>query len=592
MKKAFSELTDLDWKFARTLIDLFRAPSKVLSANSGQYTSALKYASIVIGAAFFLILFFGEIFNETPMHILKWRTPLRLQQYRETQENVEESFGAVILALSMLPGVFVLLRILFAKQGSWKTQLNTALYFIAQFAIILSVFGFLTNFVVPVLEEYYVLEGMLFGYTGFFFLRGLGGKWYFTLPKSAIILFIGLLSYGLLSPFLTSFLTILFYTTETYHSPDLSDRKVIQSATELPEEIDGLYSIEPTEDRYFYIDENGNIGAIGPQDSLLWIQKYEDIHAQHLLVIPEHELLLVAGDSEQGETIREVLLLYSSEGRLLLDYFFDKPLESSLFQLIRSDSDGFEILIPTKTAELKERYDYDKIVFHKSDGTWNLSIQKYITTPFPLGEITKLSDSGYVSTTLMKSEWHWYNFGIAKFDKDWNVQWHKIIYDKKDPYDPRRRPLFAVDESDDEILIQYAIANDTNVTNHLRSIDLFSGSTHWRNAHTLPADYTEYWDMALDKENIYLVGESHYDIRRFFWKPSFHAGMISGYSRSDGSLKGQKRFGIEKADAHSRISYIEIDGGNLRLLGTESDRISLFNVRQINFSWSLNKGDL
>jgi len=254
MEKAFSELTDLDWKFSRTLIDLFRKPGKVLEANSGRYTSAIKYASIVIGAAVFLILFFGELFNETPMHILKWRTPLRLQQYHDTQENVEESFGAVVLALSMLPGVFLFLRILFAKRGTWKTHLNTALYFIAQFAIILTVFGCLTNYVAPSLEGYYVLEITLFMYAGLFFLRGLGGKWYFTLPKSALILFIGLISYGLLSPFLSNFLTIIFNTPGAYHSPVLSNRSVIPDARHLPEEIDGIYIIEPAGDKNFYID--------------------------------------------------------------------------------------------------------------------------------------------------------------------------------------------------------------------------------------------------------------------------------------------------------------------------------------------------
>ena len=591
MKKAFSELTDLDWKFTRTLIDLFRKPGKVLEANSGRYTSAIKYASIVIGAAVFLILFFGELFNETPMHILKWRTPLRLQQYHDTQENVEESFGAVVLALSMLPGVFLFLRILFAKQGSWKTHLNTALYFIAQFAIILTVFGLLTNLAFPVLEDYYILEGALFLYTGFFFMRGLGGKWYFTLPKSAIILFLGLLSYGLLSPFLWSFLTMLFNTPGTYHSPVLSNRATIQGTGNLPEEIDGIYIIVPAGDQYFYIDGRGNIGAIGPDDSLLWRQEYEGVYAQNLLAIPEHQLLFVAGDSQEGDTTREVLLLYNTAGRLLMDHYFDEPMESSLFQVIHSDSLEIEILIPTKTTELKEEYDYDKIVFQQTDGTWKHSIQKYITTPFPLGEITQLPDSGYVSSTLMKSEWHWYNFGIARFDKDWNTLWHKLIYDKKDPYDPRRRPLYAVDTLQNDILIQYAIANDTNVTNHLESIDLRDGSTQWQETHTLSADYTEYWDMAVDKETIYLVGESHFEIRPFFWQPSFHAAMISVYSRADGSLMGQKTFGFENADAHSRISYIEIDGDTLRLMGTESYSKFLFHETRTNFSWTFNKGD-
>ena len=592
MKEAFSELTDLDWKFARTFIDLIRDPGKVLFGPPGQYTSAIKYASIVIGAAMFLILFFGGIFNETRMHILKWRTPLRLQHYQETQENVEESFGAVVLALSMLPGVFLLLCILFGKQNSWKTLLNIAFYFIAQFAIILTVSIFLTNFLVPVLEQYYVLEVTLFLYTGVFFLRGLGGKWYSTLPKSAVILLLGLLSYGLIGPFLNSLLTNLFNTTDTYHSPALSDRRIIQSRSGLPEEIGGVYIIEPAMENYFYIDENGNIGALGPNYSLLWNQDYEEIYAQSLLVIPEHNLLLVTGDSQQGDTTREVLLLYTTEGRLLTDYFFDEPMESSLFQLIRSDNDGFDILVPTKTAELEERYDYNKIAFQKSDDTWKLSIQKFITTPFPLGEIIKLPDSGYVSTTLMKSEWHWYNFGIARFDKDWNTRWHKVIYDKKNPYDPRRRPLYALDNSHDEILIQYAIANDTNVTNHLQSLDLNDGSIRWENAHTLPADYTEYWDMAVDKGSVYLVGESHYDIRRFFWKPSFHVAMVSRYSRADGSLKGLNTFGFEKADAHSRISYIEIDGDEIHLMGTESYIQYLFHEFRNNFSWTLNKGDL
>jgi len=289
---------------------------------------------------------------------------------------------------------------------------------------------------------------------------------------------------------------------------------------------------------------------------------------------------------------REVLLLYNTDGRLLVDHYFDEPMESSLFQFIRSYTNGFEILIPTKTGELKEAYAYDKMVFQRTEGKWNLSIQKYITTPFPLGEITKLPDSGYVSTTLMKSEWHWYNFGVARFDKDWNTQWHKIIYDKKDPYDPRRRPLYAVDTLQNEILIQYAIANDTNVTNHLESIDLRNGSAQWQSAHTLPADYTEYWEMAVDKESIYLVGESHFEIRPFFWQPSFHAGMVSAYNRADGSLKGQRTFGFENADAHSRISYIEMDGGSLRLMGTESYSKFLFHESRVNFSWTLNKMDL
>jgi hypothetical protein len=592
MKKAFSELTDLDWIFARTFVDLFRAPGKVLSADSGRYTSAIKYASIVIGAAVFLILFFGELFDETPMHVLKWRTPLRLQQYHDTQKNVEENFGAVVLTLSMLPGIFLLIRLLFSKQGSWKTHLDTALYFIAQFAVILTVLGFITNILAPALEEFYILEGSLFLYTGFFFLRGLGGKWYFTLPKSAVILATGLLSYGLLSPFLNNFLTILFNTPGTYYTPALSDRSVIQRSDQLPAEIEGVYTMEQSGDLLFFIDGNANIGALGPRDSLLWSQDFEDINAQHLLVIPEHEAVLVAGDSGEGDSTREVLLLFNFQGRLLLDYSFDEPMQSSLFQLIRSDSEGFEILIPAKTEEPKERYDYGEIVFKKSDGQWNLSFQDYISTPIPLGEITKLPDSGYVSTTLMKSEWHWYNFGIARFDKDWNVRWNRILYDKKDPYDPRRRPLYAVAESNAEILFQYAIANDTNVTNHLLSLDISDGSTQWENTHTLPADYTEYWEMALDKETIYLVGECHFDIRRFFWKPSFHTAMISGYSRSDGSLLGQKQFGIEKAGAHSRISYIAIDGENLRLIGTESYMKSLFHESRVNFSWWLNKREL
>lgn len=270
----------------------------------------------------------------------------------------------------------------------------------------------------------------------------------------------------------------------------------------------------------------------------------------------------------------------------------EENLQGNSYRLLNQSANAFELLIPAEVG-IHKSYAYQKGTFEKNrGGNWSFQSQPLFQSIDAVVEMTKLSGSDLIASTAASDGWQYAYFGVMRTDSLLNPIWKQTIYDKKNPYDPRVPPFYVINDTANELITHYAVANDTIAVSYLSAFDLESGEVKWQKVFMIPADFTEYFRMDYDEDFIYIVGESHMTIRQFFWQPTFHAGMVCKIDRRNGDLISFKHFGNADFNAHTRISDLIVTDSTLQLFGTEDTGEFLFSEEEYHFMWEIVKEDI
>lgn len=152
--RSLSEITDIDNRIFRTVIDLFRKPNAVVEAYLiGQkiYVRPLRYA-LSTSSLFIVAQYLYDLFI-TNIEIGKWWLPIRLDQADERFGNLFEATFPFQILITAIPLAIVIFRILFYKR-SWKEATVVMLYAMAQFWLLMTL-------CIPVLISMEAMDGLI-----------------------------------------------------------------------------------------------------------------------------------------------------------------------------------------------------------------------------------------------------------------------------------------------------------------------------------------------------------------------------------------------------------------------------------------------
>ncbi len=591
-ENTFSALTDIDSRLLRTILILFRKPTVVLYDRSGMYTTPVRYILTMTGLVFFVYLFIDSFLTTDDMSITHWRTPLREQLYHEKLANIASKFATFIFSITLVPGIWFASKLLFFKKGSILFFYRVTLYFIAQATLV----GFFLSLPSVWLDTDFSTPFMLLmmAYTTWFFLTLSLNPWYYALPKILLLLPVAFFSYSSLSPMVTTLVSgIMIHPERTYDVP-VTSNDLFTNRTLLDNSYAGFFTATVDEDRTFFIDEYKlTIGMLAQSGKTHWSKSVDNDFEQHvkfekLIPIPEHQLLVVVGDS-LNHTSTDFLLVFNYAGDLLLRYDFKEDLMTEAFQLISTDSSGISLLVPYPTSATNEYTFREAYIFLPN---MFLAVSPSFTTPLPIFQIYSLGLNGSVASVVKKDR-QFVEFGIARYDSANTLMWFQQTYDKNSPYDPPVPQAVVVDTGRQEIVVQYSIANDTTDYAWLQCLDLQTGNLKWKNSLRIPGDFTEYKNMVLDGTTIYLAGETHRDVVGLF-SANYHAATVVYADRNTGKLKGYKHFGNDSFGGHTRFSSMLQTPDELIFLGTEN-KASWFlfgKPEDENYQWTIPKSAL
>jgi len=589
--KSLSEITDVDARLFRTLLHLFVDPKQVIEDNTDRYSSAIRYATIIMGGGFLFIFLLEELTGNSQLHHNMWRAPLRTQLYAETYNYVTSDLVAFTVAIGFIPGVWIFNILLYWNKKSISEFFKLSLYLITQIS--------LSIFIIIIIDEYTSIDAVdivypiIILYPLYFYLRLGYNKWYVTIPKSVIIISAGFITFLNLYPIINNlYVTVINRPSKDYNL-QLDSKEILTRNVRLSEGLGGITKVSKVGERYFFTDYWNNFGEFMLSDSVHWrayVVEYTNIH---LLPIEQHQLLLVIGDTANNEQYKDHLRLYSFDGQVEYSFSLSTDLNNKNYQLLSTYKDGFDLLVPEEPIGNGSEYIFKVAKIRKQEGQWHNTIHQLHSTSEPYRDIIPLDSSNYLASIMVEGGWHWAEFGIAKLDSNWNSVWTQNVYDKTSPFDPPRPLKYIVNRENNEVITHYAISNDTTNCSVLSAFDLSNGNRLWEKEIYIPTDITVQFDLTYDNDYIYLVGESHQDVRQWFWRPIFHASYVARIDRETGQLMGYKHFGFQQFDGHSFINTVFATDSTLLLFGYESkpDRL-LLDEEDINFFWEIRKEDI
>lgn len=591
-----SELTDVDSKLLRTVFHLFIKPRQVLEDNKAYYTPAIRYSLTVIGSFLFLIFLADSVFYNDGFANY-WRVPLRLQDHLELKSDIEEDFSAIILMIGIIPTFWLLNKLFFFKKRSLSYFLNLSLYLLSQITIISVIFYFISIvYVDDTSLPFVVINAVYF----FYFVISIKiDKWYLTIVKFFISGALAAISFNAIWPFAHNFFTVLFKYPEKEYFIELTDQSLFISKVEKATEFMGYADVISAGDNAFYFIDYFRYGVgffdFNTDDN--WYHKiikndeYQKIAG--LITTLENEILVVIGESDNHVGGNKFIKLYSRSGEELFDSNLDDNVLLLDIQLIESQKDRFDLMIPFHGDD-QNSYEYKKMLFSKSNNQWSQSTENHLNLNLPLSRITALDNNIKIGAVVAKPDIHYAHFGIARYDSVWNLMWHTNIYDKSNPYDPIVPLQYIISEKNNEILTQNSLSNDTAVFCIIKSLNLENGTIKWTKKINIPADFTEFHTLDYDNDFIYLAGESHKEITKWPWKPNFHAGFVAKLDRFTGELISYKHFGNNSMDGHTRFSTFVQTDSSLQLIGVEQENniFSFESADRKHFIWEIRKEDI
>ncbi|MEQ9423938.1 MAG: hypothetical protein RJQ09_05940 [Cyclobacteriaceae bacterium] len=541
-RKTLSELTEVDNKLIRTFLTLAIVPKNVINDNDHRFTSPVKYLVTTTGGLWLLEALLSNVLDDRyPDITTDWTVSSRFLDFLQTFDNIQDEFTFLIAALAIFPLTWLSTKLLFFKHGTWDYFLRLAIFLTAQlstfFAIqlIMSLFPAVSLWLNDIWGSY--LTGfLLIGYLLHFFLNLKFSRWYLTLPKTILVLFTTL--YGI--PFLLTYLqmipvsfllkTDIVYPLEEVDIP-IKTTSILSGETFL--------GMSKDEDHVFFIDQYG-VGKIENEESRYFL--FSD-NAERKL-IPESDLILVSCDSTTISGTSDVIKLFDYSGSLVFEQIFDHDLPNEEFELLSSEENRFEILIPDSDRGNSNTNWDTKMAFFRTENGWS---SESVPTKLPELLLRKVQEIGKGSIGLIaiKPGSHWANVSLSKFDSANRILWKTELYDKTDVYDLKYLPRFEILKDREEIIAEYSIPNDTAVAMRLFCLNFLSGEVKWETQKILPVDDMDIAQggLLIDQEHIYLIGNADMSIRKKFWDLGSKPIYMAKFSLPNGEFLSQKFLG-------------------------------------------------
>jgi hypothetical protein len=573
----------------QTIKGLFTRPKEVLESMDNRFLNGFAYISSISGTVFFVILFFDKFLFQDGLIDNNWRLPERLQMHHNIRDNVYDDFYGIIFTTGLIPGILLATLFLYWSKYTFKRKVDLTFYLVAQLLLIMS----------PLILLNYIFEWdvddvtafLLLGYSIYFFIRLGQNHWSIAIAKSVLILVTGLLGVSVIEkPLEQLFVNVMERPNEVYH-PEVTDRSIFQNQVTLETEVHDLYEVDAHEGIIFYHDRNQFFGALSANGQSLW-EKRTSAEVSKIVLIKEHNVLCVVVDTVIQEQKRDVIRAYDYDGKALFSTTLEGDFFGSAYNLLGVTDDSFELFVPAEIG-IRQNYVYQKGIFTKdNEGKWHGRVVPFFESFESVYSLTSLSETARIATTSQYNGWQFASFGITRFDSLMQPQWSHLIYDKTNPYDPRVPAFHVVNAEENEVIIHHSIANDTIVMSYLRSLDLTTGALKWQKEFFIPADFTEYFKMDYDDNYLYIVGESHVNIRKYFWQPYFHIGMVCKINRRTGELVGYRHFGNTQFEGHTRISDLKLTDTTIQLFGTLKGGDNLLGENPQAFMWEIAKKDI
>lgn len=576
-------------KLLQTLVDLFTQPSKVIEDKEDNYISGYGYTTSMTGLIFFIILFLDKLLFTDGLRDNNWRVPSRIQIHDSIADNVYEDFYGFILTVGFFPGIYLALLLVQNNKKSIVQLFQLALYLVTQMLVLFSPFIVL-NYVFDIDVDSLILI-LVPSYFIYFFIKLHLDHWLVASLKGIIVLVAGFISLSLVEKPLFNFFNILMERPDLVYEIEVEDKSIFRNQFSIQSNSDDIFEVDKANSSYFFRDAHRVFGSFDDGGEIAW-ERMESASIDKLLLVKEPQVICIFLDTLINDRPKDLLKLYSFEGDLLLASILQEDLYGRTYRIIQESSNSFELMFPSKVG-IYDRYEYQKGSFTKvENGQWKLQITPFFTTTESIVDVTETTDSDFIVSTFISDGWQFASFGIMRTDSSMSPVWKHTIYDKKDPYDPRVPLFYVINESENDVITHYSLANDTITISFLKALDVKSGAVKWEREFYIPADFTEYFRMDYDENYLYIVGESHMSIRKFFWQPTFHAAMVCKIDRRNGELIGVKHFGNTDFEGHSRISDLILTDSTLQLFGTEHHGDFFFSEDDHHFLWELSKEDI
>lgn len=578
-----------DNKLVKTLLDLFRNPARVLDSKDDSYLNGLAYTSSVTGIIFFIILFLDKFLFQDGLTGNNWRLPERLQLHHSIVDNVYDDFYGFILTSGIFPGVFLAVFVFYINKKPIGYLINVSFYAVTQMLLLVSPFLVLNYLFYWDVDAVAVLAALFFHI--YFFIKLGINHWILSVLKSVGVVAGVMLGFTVLESPLENFFVSIMERPEKVYDVKLEDKSTFVSQIEIASDINHVLEVHMDDSTGFYSDGMHIIGSFEEGGSLRW-EKWQDGRIKKTLLVKEAHILTVVQDSLINGEPHDLVKGFAYSGQELFSVLLDGDRVGRSYKLLRSDENSFDLLVPNKIG-IQETYHYQKARFSKkSDGHWEFDTVPLFESKEAISDITQLADGSFIGSSSESDGWQYASFGIVRMDRNYHTMWSKTIYDKTNPYDPRVPSFQVVNEQKNEVITHYSIANDTVVFSHIQAFDLTSGERKWENEFAIPTDFTEYFHMQYDDQFLYIVGESHMSIRKYFWQPTFHAAMICKVSLEQGALVSFKHFGNNSFGGHTRFSDLIVKDSTVLLFGVEQFGESLFSNAEYPFSWEILKEDI
>jgi hypothetical protein len=581
--KTLSEITDVNNKLIRTFFHLAISPRNVINDKDNHFTSPIKYLITVTGGLWILIAILSNEVADSSKGT-DWTVSTRYSDFIDTFNNINDEFSFVILGFALIPSLWLITKLIFFRQGTWGYFLRLGIYLTAQLSSFIAFIFLIT--IIPMVERWindsfasFAIGFFFIGYFFFFLYNQKFHSWYWTLPKSIFILIACLYTQVLLKPYLIRIPVSVLYNTKIVY-PISEDMIPTETTSIISNEF--FNALDEDDDQIFFTDNYG-VGKIENNESMYFTYQK---NLQRMLLIPESNLVFIAYDSTEAPTHLELIKIYDYNGTLVFSQTLEHDLQSKYFELVNSDENHFELLVPKENPSKNDTLWNTKLVFDKVGGIWSNKMTNIQVFDSYIYKFQKIEEEISVGLKGYKPGNHWSNISIAKFDSGQHVVWETELYDKSDIFDLKRLPSFSIVEERNEIIAEYSIPNDTATTIHLFCLDLENGNLKWETQRVISVDDIKFnkSEFLTDEKYIYIIGNANMAIRKNFWTADCEQIFIGKFALNNGDFVSQKFIGttgmedmtstsnynLVNSDIHLLVEYIYTDflslGYNMELL--------------------------
>jgi len=577
--KFFSEISDIDNKIVRTVVTLFRSPTKVIDAYiSGEtlYVKPLRYA-ISTSSLYIVIQYLYELFFNS-IEIGKWWLPTRINDADAQFSSLFQALFPIQILITAIPIAILLFKLLFYLK-SWKEAMVVILYAIAQFWIMMLFF-------IPVLLSENTFDGLIaltcFVIVFVSFRNVMYGHIILRIGKWLAMTVLLIIWFYKVSLDLTQFTLTKFlkdYSPATVKSSMIEPLKVTTLNAKNMFVVQG----DPG-NRFLEIESESNgiravvLNADGSVQGETFIPGVDRIRKVISIALKSNRCGLLVLTDSLGLTSHAFLL--SSDAKILYKKSYHE------FMVLNGGglSKGRTLILVGGKVHHEEIVPFiDVINLHDAGDKLLQTSERNLILPNPrqrFEEIYPIDSAGTLTAIATKyqsnnKKYTTYameivNISILKLNLDSVIttDWEKEIFRKTSMYSPLKDETFktVVDTANNRILATYGLANDSTLVSHLFN---------------LSGDGQLVWEKRISENNLTSLSYLYSHQSGIYFSGSVSSGInnpitfgyrqgIFGHVSADGNVISAVRYG---KTSHGQSRTFD------KLIITDTLSIYSFNVR-------------